>query len=504
MRIVRGGMAFEPARPDGEVSMTHDPPAVEPAKGAAAPPDPQEMLRSRGYIALLLLGALAGVPIATVAYLFLVLVNKSQTWIFTDLPEGLGFTAEPTWWPVVPLTVCGLLVGLSLTYLPGTGGHPPAEGFHAGGATDPRDLPGVFAASLVTLCFGAVLGPEAPLIAIGSGLGVLAVHLVKKDAPRQASLVIGGAGSFAAISTLLGSPLVGAFLLMEAAGIAGPILGVVLLPGLLAAGIGALIFVGLDQWSGQGTFSLAIPGIEPFGVPTVAEFGYAALIGVLAAVAGVGIQRFARALQPVVARRRLLLSPVVGFGVGVLAALFAGLTDKSSSWVLFSGQDALPDLVEEASSWSVGALVLLLALKGLAYGLSLSSFRGGPVFPAVFLGAAGGLAMSHLPGLPMIAGVGIGVGAMAVAMLRLPMVSALLPALLLASDAAPLMPLIIVGVVVAHVVTARLTPRATATSATATSATAPATGAPHEPDGGRADTGTAGATPSHRRATDVR
>ena len=38
-------------------------------------------------------------------------------------------------------------------------------------------------ASLATLCFGVVLGPEAPLIAIGSGLGVLAVHLVKRDAP---------------------------------------------------------------------------------------------------------------------------------------------------------------------------------------------------------------------------------------------------------------------------------------------------------------------------------
>jgi hypothetical protein len=58
-------------------------------------------------------------------------------------------------------------------------------------------------------------------------------------------------------------------------------------------------------------------------------------------------------------------------------------------------------------------------------------------------------------------------GAMTVAMLRLPMVSVLLPSLLLASDAPTLMPLIIVAVVVAHVVTAQLTPQAaTATSAT--------------------------------------
>jgi len=50
--------------------------------------------------------------------------------------------------------------------------------------------------------------------------------------------VIGAAGSFAAISTLLGSPLAGAFLLMEASGIGGPMMGVILIPGLLAAGVG--------------------------------------------------------------------------------------------------------------------------------------------------------------------------------------------------------------------------------------------------------------------------
>ena len=43
------------------------------------------------------------------------------------------------------------------------------------------------------------------------------------------------------------------------------------MPGLLAAGIGALIFVGLDSWTGFGTFSLAIPNIPHFGTPDGAE-----------------------------------------------------------------------------------------------------------------------------------------------------------------------------------------------------------------------------------------
>ena len=81
-------------------------------------------------------------------------------------------------------------------------------------------------------------------------------------------MVIGAAGSFAAISTLLGSPLAGAFLLMEAGGLGGAMMGVVLLPGLLAAGIGALIYVGLGDWTGYGTFSLAVPDIPEVGSPT--------------------------------------------------------------------------------------------------------------------------------------------------------------------------------------------------------------------------------------------
>ncbi len=439
-------------------STADDSAAGRPPAGPGAPPDPEAVLRSRQYIALLVLGAVVGAPVAAVAYLFLAFVSKSQTWVFSTLPEQLGFDAAPTWWPLLPLTACGVIVGLSLTYLRGTGGHEPAQGFNAsGGPVEPADLPGIVVASLATLCLGAVLGPEAPLIAIGSGLGVLAVHLVKKDAPAQAAMVIGAAGSFAAISTLLGSPIVGAFLLMEAVGLGGPILGVVLLPGLLASGIGALIFVGLDQWTGQGTFSLALPGLPPFGAPTVVEFGYALVVGVLGAVLGVGIQRIGRALQAVVVPRRLLASPVIGFAVGAIAVLFAAVTDKSASYVLFSGQDQMPELVSKAASWSVGALVLLLLCKSVAYGLSLSAFRGGPVFPAIFVGATGGILLSSLPGLPMVAGVGIGVGAMTVAMLRMPMVSVLLPSLMLASDQPALMPLIIVAVVVSHVVTARLT-----------------------------------------------
>jgi H+/Cl- antiporter ClcA len=414
------------------------------------------MLRTRSYVQLLVLAAVLGVPVSAVAYGFLKLVSLLQTWFFSSIPEEIGFHGTPVWWPVPLLAVAGVLVALTITYLPGTAGHKPAEGFKAGGAPTPIELPGVFFASLATLSLGVVLGPEAPLIAIGGGLGMLAVRLAKKDAPPTAAIVIASAGSFAAISALFGSPLLAAFLLMEAAGLGGPLLGLILVPGLLAAGVGTLVFVGLDSLTGFGTFSLAIPGLPPFSHPTGAMFAWAIVFGLVATVLGTGIRLVGLTLQPVVERRMVLLMPVVGLGVAGLAVAFAEGTGRSGAEVLFSGQSALPGLVVHASDWTVGALVLLVVCKSVAYGLSLSSFRGGPVFPSMFIGAAAGVAASHLPGMSLVPGVAMGIGAMATVMLRLPLTGTLLATLLLSSDGINVVPLVIVAVVVAYVTTAWL------------------------------------------------
>jgi H+/Cl- antiporter ClcA len=419
-------------------------------------------------VKLLFLAALIGAPVSAAAYWFLELVDALQTLFFTDLPKDVGFDSVPTWWPLPLLAVAGLLVALSIRYLPGTGGHSPADGFKPSGALPPIELPGVFLASLATLAFGVVLGPEAPLIAMGSGLGVLAVRLAARDAPQTGQAVIAAAGSFAAISTLLGSPLLGAFLLLEASGLGGPMLGIVLVPGLLAAGIGTLIFIGLDSLTGYGTFSLAIPGLPPFDRPTGAMFCWAIVFGLVAPFLGRAIQLLALAIRAHVERRMVVLMPLLGLVIAGLAIGFGEATDKSSSLVLFSGQNQMGTLVGEATGWSVGAVLLLIVCKGLAYAVSLSSFRGGPVFPAIFIGAAAGIATADLPGLSLVPAVAMGIGAMCTVMLTLPLTSTLLATLLLAADGLAAMPLVIVAVVVAYVVTARLTPVPAAAPAPAT------------------------------------
>jgi H+/Cl- antiporter ClcA len=438
--------------------MSDAPAPAAPAATAPTPPaDPMELLKSRSYVQLLVLAAVIGVPVSAVAYFFLALVNKLQTWIYQSLPSGLGFHGTPVWWPVPILLVAGVLVAATITYLPGTSGHEPANGFQAGGgAPTAAELPGVVLAALTTLALGVVLGPEAPLIAIGGGLGALAVRLAARDAPPMAATVMAAAGSFAAISTLLGSPIVGAFLLMEATGLGGPVLGLVLVPGLLAAGIGTLIFVGLDSLTGLGTFSLAIPGLPAFSHPTGALLLWAVAMGVVAVLVGTVIRLSALALQTVVAPRRMTATPVVGLVVAGVAVGFAELTHRSAEFVLFSGQSALPDLVLKASTWTVGALVALVVAKSIAYASSLSAFRGGPIFPAMFIGAALGVAGSHLPGLVLVPAVAMGIGAMATVMLKLPLTSTLLAILLFSSDGLSVTPLVIVAVVVAYVLGARM------------------------------------------------
>ncbi|MFC5266058.1 chloride channel protein [Kribbella qitaiheensis] len=425
------------------------------ASPPAGPPamDPVAVIRSKPYLSALLLAAILGIPISAVAYGFLALTSKIQQFLFDDLPQDVFTGGVPAWWPVPWLALCGLLTGLTIRYLPGNAGHSPAFGFKTGGPPVDRELPGIILAALTTLSLGAVLGPEAPLIAIGGGLAALTVHLVKKDAPPMALTILASAGSFAAISTLLGSPVLGAFLIMEVAGIGGATLSLVALPGLLASGIGALVFVGLDNWTGLGNFSLALTTVPPATHPTIATMAWALAMGAAGALLGWAIRWIGLSLRPVVHLNRVLVTTILGLAIGLTAMAYQLVSDRSFTQVLFSGQDALPALVDQAADYSVGVLILLGACKALAYGLSLSAFRGGPVFPSMFIGAVLGIAASGLPGMSLAPAIATGIGAMCAAMLRLPLTSTLLATLLLGADGVSVTPQVVVAVVVSFVIT---------------------------------------------------
>jgi H+/Cl- antiporter ClcA len=425
---------------------------------ALSPEQADATIRSKRYAGLLIVVAVIGVVVSLAAWCFLEGIYKIQQEFYVHLPHAFGYqNGPPKWWPLPVLVVGAVICGIAILRLPGNGGHIPAEGLAvAGGPGGPKVLSGVILAGLATVGSGLVLGPEAPLIALGSGAAVLAVNLTRREFPSQALMIIAAAGAFSAVSLIFESPLLAAVLLIEATGLGGPRLRVVVVPGLLAAGVGSLVSIGMGSFTGLNTshYALGALPLTSAGHPHVGEFAWTIALGIaIAAGTSVIIRGGLHTYRFVSGRRLMLLLPAIALVIGGLAILFSQITGKSANEVLFSGQDALPGLVGQASTWSVGALIWLIVFKGIGYSLSLGSYRGGPTFPALFLGAAAGVMASHLPGFPIQAGVAVGMGAGVVAVLRLPL-SAVLIATVLCSHAGPnVEPLIIVGVVVSFVVT---------------------------------------------------
>ena len=278
--------------------------------------------------------------------------------------------------------------------------------------------------------------------------------------------VIAGAGSFAALSFVFASPLIAAVILIEATAIGGARLPLVLLPGLLAAGIGTLVSVGMGSLTGLSSrdYALGPLPLPHFAHPDIAQFGWTIALAIAVAVVVRPIMLGGLSTYRVVVRRIVVFLPIVGLIIAGLAIAFHGATGKSVNEVLFSGQEALPGLLKHADTWSLGALALVIVFKGLAYMLSLASFRGGPVFPALFLAAAGGIMASRLPGFGLTPAVAVGMGAAIAAVLRLPLAAIVLATLLTANAGTGDESLIIVGVVVAYLVTLRISPPTPAAS----------------------------------------
>lgn len=447
--------------------MTSEP--MAPQSGAERP---QELtadqaaatMRSRRYALLLVMVAVIGVIVSFATWGFLELIHQITQELYTHLPHALGYQhGPPVWWPLPVLAIAGVIVALAITRLPGNGGHVPAMGLSGTKPSTPPELPGILLAGLAGIGFGIVLGPEAPLLALGPGLAVIALALVRRDSPPQVFQIVGAAGAFAAISFLFVSPLVAAILVIEVTGLGGSRFPLVVVPGLMSAGIGSLLAIGMGSWTGLNRSAIALGPVHlpSFARPTVAQFGWTIALALVIAIIAHLIMRGGLRSHRFVAPRALILLPVIGLVVAGLAIAFSQATDKSVNEVLFSGESGLSGLVSQAGSWSVSALVLLIVFKGLAYALSLGSFRGGPTFPAVFLGAAGGILASHLPGFSLTPAVAVGMGAATAAVLRLPLSAIVLATLLTVQSGTGDEPLIIVGVVVAYLATLLLTARST-------------------------------------------
>jgi H+/Cl- antiporter ClcA len=395
------------------------------------------------YLRLVLLAAAIGVPAALLGAGFLGVVHEFQHWLWAG---------SPAWYLVLGLPVVGaLLVVVARRRLPGDGGHPPTEGM----SLQPTPLahaPGIALAATGTLAFGAVLGPEAPVVALGSIVGVAVARFIRAGEREQT--VLSTAGSFSAMSALFGGPIVAGMLLVEGGLEMGKKLLPVLLPGLVAAAIGYTIFVGLGDWGGLDAPGLVVPDLPVYDSTSVVDLLIAVAVGVLTALAVVVIRRLAAGVEGApVGMPALLVGG--GLAVGVIALLADGLGANSQD-VLFSGQASVPTVVTADSTKIV---VILLVAKALAYAVSLGcGFRGGAIFPAIFLG----IGLTSLPVVwfdtsPTLA-VAVGAAAGTAAQTRLIIAPVVFGALLVGADGLDAVPAAVLATAAAWITMAAIEP----------------------------------------------
>ena len=218
------------------------------------------------------------------------------------------------------------------------------------------------------------------------------------------------------------------------------------LPVLIAMGFGYLIQVGVGDWGGVGQSQLAVPGLPAYDTVQPVDLALAivvaivtAILAVIAVEAGTGFQ--SRITNPLVG---LLIAGVV---VAAAAVITRAITGENVDVILFSGQESTAHVL---TLTSVGVLVVIAVAKTIAYTVSLGGgFRGGMLFPAVFLGVVVATAMSLLiSGSSVSALTAAGIAAAVAAVLRLPFTAVLLALLLCAGAGLAVTTPAIIGAVI--------------------------------------------------------
>ncbi|MEU9297175.1 ion channel protein [Streptomyces sp. NPDC048266] len=307
------------------------------------------------------------------------LAEQLQGVLWDDLPDALGIGGHSSLWIIIMLTATGIAVGLVVWKVPGHAGPDPASTGLGGAPLAPGVVPGLLLASTLALAGGVSLGPENPIIATNIAL---AYWLGRKALPAVPGAAWVALAASATIGALFGTPVAAALVISEA--LAGqPGRGSLwdrLFAPLVAAGTGAMT----TQLLAEPSFAL--------GLPPLTDPGWGDLLGSLviasaAAVFGLGACYLFPHVHAAFGRLRhpMLMLPLGGLVLGLLGALGGPLT-------LFKGLEETKELASSIGGWSSGELARFAVVKLLALVVAASCcFRGGRIFPAVFIGAAFGL-----------------------------------------------------------------------------------------------------------------
>jgi len=390
----------------------------------AAPPGPATARATPARTLLPLF--LPAVVVGAVASLLYVgvsrLAEQLKDVLWTDLPDALGIGGYSSLWMIVMLTTTGILVGLVVWKVPGHAGPDPATLGLQEKPMAPYILPGLLVATALMLAGGPSLGPENPIIATNVALAFWAGRRFAPAAPGELWVVLAQAGT---IGALFGTPVAAALVVSEA--LAGRqmrgLLWDNLFGPLTAASVGSII----TSLLGHASFDLGLP---PLGSPGWADVLAAVVIVCAAAVLGMAGVRALPYVHKAFAllRHPMAALPVGGLVLGLLGCLGGPLT-------LFKGLDQVAEIARHPDNWSAGRFALMAVVKLAALVVATScGFRGGRIFPSVFVGASFGLcAHALVPSVPPSLGLAAGVLGTLLAVTRQGWVSLFTAAVLVSS-----------------------------------------------------------------------
>lgn len=347
------------------------------------------MLHPRARTMLLL--SLPAVAIGIASSLILIVVMKIasalQNLLWQRLPGTLGIAQDSPLWIIGVLTLTGIAVGLVIRFSQGHAGPDPACEPLIGAPVPPSALPGLIVALILGLAGGVSLGPEHPIMTVNIALAVAIGARLLPRVNRMEWTILASAGT---IGALFGTPVAAALIFSQTLNGSSEVpLWDRLFAPLMAAAAGALT-TGLFF---HPHFSLPIAHYGQMEMTDILSGAIVAAIAIAAGMVAVWC------LPRLHAMMNQMKNPVLVLGIGGFILGILGVIGGPVS--LFKGLDEMQQTVaNQAFSTSDYFLLAVIKLAALVVAAA-SGFRGGRIFPAVFVGVALGLMLhEHVPAVP--------------------------------------------------------------------------------------------------------
>ncbi|EGI2438129.1 ion channel protein [Escherichia coli] len=347
------------------------------------------MLHPRARTMLLL--SLPAVAIGIASSLILIVVMKIasvlQNLLWQRLPGTLGIAQDSPLWIIGVLTLTGIAVGLVIRFSQGHAGPDPACEPLIGAPVPPSALPGLIVALILGLAGGVSLGPEHPIMTVNIALAVAIGARLLPRVNRMEWTILASAGT---IGALFGTPVAAALIFSQTLNGSSEVpLWDRLFAPLMAAAAGALT-TGLFF---HPHFSLPIAHYGQMEMTDILSGAIVAAIAIAAGMVAVWC------LPRLHAMMHQMKNPVLVLGIGGFILGILGVIGGPVS--LFKGLDEMQQMVaNQAFSTSDYFLLAVIKLAALVVAAA-RGFRGGRIFPAVFVGVALGLMLhEHVPAVP--------------------------------------------------------------------------------------------------------